>query len=425
MMAQYRKTGSTGQRFGGAAWLQPGMAFAIFSCVFLFASPAWADGSDGSHLLVRLQPHTDIQKLVSDFDTTSDGYVDGMNIYSLSVPNGVDESVFEKNLLADTRVLYVESNDTVGSQGVDGTQIHFAFDRTPKPGTYLTQSAYQQVNVGTTHTLSTGVGITVAILDTGVNSSHTALTGHLGVGYNAIHSSLPPDDIPDGLTNDTVGHGTMIAGLVALLAPDANIMPIRVLDGDGSGTTLSVVAGIHYAVQHGAQVINMSFGGTNPSQALTDALNEAQQAGVVLVAAAGNDGVNAAQYPAAMSNVIAVASVEKDDIKSNYSNFGSYVAVVAPGTHIRSTFSTGGYATSTGTSFSAPFVSIEAVLILSTQPYMPAEAVAYWICSTSHTVDSVNQSYQNLLGAGLIDIQQGVIGGAGSGGDYWGGGFGG
>ncbi len=424
-MAQYQKTGSLARWFRGGARLQSGMALAIFSCAFLFACPAWAGAADGSHLLVRLQPNTDIQKLVSDFGTTSDGQVDGMNIYSLTVPNGVDEATFENSLLADTRVLYAESNDTVGNQGVDGTQIHFAFDRTPRPGTYLAQSAYQQVNVGTVHTLSTGSGITVAILDTGVNASHTALTGHIGTGYNAIHASLPPDDIADGLTNDTLGHGTMIAGLVALLAPNANIMPIRVLDGDGSGTTLSVVAGIHYAVQHGAQVINMSFGGTNPSQALTDALNEAQQAGVVLVAAAGNDGVSAAQYPAAMSNVIAVASVEKDDTKSSYSNFGNYVAVVAPGTHIRSTFATGGYATSTGTSFSAPFVSIEAILILSTQPYMPAEEVAYWICSTSHTVDSVNQSYQHLLGSGLIDIQQGVIDGASSTGYFWGGGFGG
>src|SRR5205823_4808057 len=140
-----------------------------------------------------------------------------------------------------------------------GKQRHFAFDKGPDPGLYINQQAYQQVDLGNAQSVATGAGVVVAVLDTGATFTHPALSAHYILGYNAINPGTEPADVPDGLFNAAVGHGTMVAGILARIAPGAQIMPIRVLDADGMGTMLNVARGVHWAVTHGAKVINMSF----------------------------------------------------------------------------------------------------------------------------------------------------------------------
>ncbi|HLJ54409.1 MAG TPA: S8 family serine peptidase, partial [Chthonomonadaceae bacterium] len=204
------------------------------------------------------------------------------------------------------------------------------------------------------------------------------------------------------------GHGTMVAGIIARLAPQAQIMPIRVLTGDGTGTLFDLVQGIHFALNHGARVVNMSFGCSGHSSALNDVLDEAARDGIVLVASAGNDNVNQPLTPAFGRGAIAVASVEADNTKSLYSNFGSYIDVAAPGSGVQSTYWDGGYATWSGTSFAAPFVAAEAALMLSNLPSLKAESVVSIIRKTAHSVDNVNPLYKGLLGNGIIDIESAV-----------------
>src|SRR5262249_25597728 len=128
--------------------------------------------------------------------------------------------------------------------------------------------ADQQIDMGTVSTLTTGAGITVAVLDTGVQADHPSLQGHLLEGYNALSPKDAPDDIPDGTQNSVVGHGTMVAGIISQMAPDAKILPVRILNGDGNGSLFSVVRGLRWAVNHGANVVNLSFGSITSSSVL-------------------------------------------------------------------------------------------------------------------------------------------------------------
>jgi subtilisin family serine protease len=373
------------------------------------ARTAQAEYEGSESVLVRIQPGVDILAVAADYGTTVANHAPGTALYSLNVPPGMSEETFEAALALDPRVVFSETEAAFANPEMGGTQIHFAFDRSKRPGKFFRQSAYRQINVGKANTVSTGAGVTVAVLDTGVALDHPVLQGRLAPGYNALRPRAAPSDVPDGRFNGSVGHGTMIAGLIARLAPDAKIMPVRVLNGDGVGTTLSVVAGIHYAVTHGAQVINLSACATQPSEALRDALDEAENADVVVVASAGNDGTNLPRYPAAFEKVLSVTAVEADSTKSAYANYGKSIRVVAPGTSIRSTFWTGEYANWSGTSFAAPFVTIEAALIRARNPRFEASAVTERIRKTAHSVDGANPAYKGQLGAGMIDIERAVL----------------
>ena len=193
----------------------------------------------------------------------------------------------------------------------------------------------------------------MAVLDTGATFGHSDLKGHYLPGYNALYPALPPNEAADGFANYEVGHGTMVAGIIARLAPKAMIMPVRVLNGDGSGTILNVVNGIRYATTHGANIISMSFGVSVKSSVLNEALNAAELAGVLLVTSAGNDNSGNTTTTILSGGTIPVAALEADNTKAPYSNYGSYVRISAPGSNIRSTFSDGGYASWSGTSFAA------------------------------------------------------------------------
>ena len=304
------------------------------------------------------------------------------------------------------------------SMEVGGAPFHLAFDRSQTAATFVYSVSYTQVHLGQLDAwnqvngaapLSTGSGVVVAVLDTGATFTHPDLQGHYLTGYNALAPDTLPWDIADGVNNDEVGHGTMVAGIIARLAPQATIMPVRVLNGDGIGTIFALVQGIHYANTHGARVINMSFGCSVQTGALNDALDESETMGVLVVAAAGNNNVNSVLPPATGHGTLTVGAVEADNTKSPYSNYGSFVRVVAPGSYIRSTFADGGYATWSGTSFATPFVSAEAALMFSVAPALNGGQIRDCIRNTARSVDSVNsKAYQGQLGKGIIDIEAGV-----------------
>ncbi len=154
------------------------------------------------------------------------------------------------------------------------------------------------------------------------------------------------------------GHGTMVAGLIRLVAPKAKIMPIRAFDGEGTGSLFDVVRAIHFAVDNGAQVINLSFSTEAYSAEMARAINYAQRQGAVCVSAAGNRAERAMTYPAAFGNSVGVASTTEADQLSAFSNFGSdLVSLAAPGEALITTFPGGSYAAAWGTSFSAPLVA--------------------------------------------------------------------
>jgi subtilisin family serine protease len=167
------------------------------------------------------------------------------------------------------------------------------------------------------------------------------------------------------------GHGTMVAGIIHLVAPTAKILPIKVFHADGTGYTSDILRGIYYAMSMHANVLNMSFHLAAYSPEVATALSLANLVGTISVAAAGNDGQQCLRYPAALNTVMGVASTTNDDQLSSFSNFGSQLVwVAAPGEGVVTTYPFSTYAASWGTSFSTPFVSGLAATMLTVNPLM-------------------------------------------------------
>jgi subtilisin family serine protease len=284
-----------------------------------------------------------------------------------------------------------------------------------------------------------GKGI-VAVIDTGVDVNHPVLQAVLLPGYDFTRnqpgasewldvSSLPNGELDtdsqdqqpgyvqqstaavldqstaavlDGPDYTAFGHGTMTSGLVHLVAPKAQILPLKAFSSNGTGYLSNIVSALYYAVQHHANVVNMSFDLSSNSPSLTQAVSYASKAGVVLVAAAGNESTNAAVYPAALNNyVVGIASTTNYDTRSSFSNYGSVdVLIAAPGENVVSTFPGGTYASASGTSFSSPIVAGTAALMLSARPSLNQSQAA---SALSHAIKLTPD-----LNHGRLDVYQAV-----------------
>ena len=286
---------------------------------------------------------------------------------------------------------------------------------------YSSNWALGKINAEDAWQTSTGANITVAVLDTGVDLQHSDLDDNLwtntgeiagdgidndGNGYvDDVHgynfSSRGAASNPD----DTNGHGTHVAGIIAAeanqsgvvgVAPDADIMAVKVLGGSGSGSWSDVAAGIDYAVENGAKIINMSLGGAWAPPNVKAAVGRAQDAGVIIVAAAGNSRSDQASNPAALTkefdNIISVAASTKSDKIAGFSNYsidGTTVDVAAPGDSIRSTTPNDKYGGKSGTSMAAPVVAGAAAVIWAAKPSLNYTEVIDLIESTVSTLASL------------------------------------
>ncbi|HVH71690.1 MAG TPA: S8 family serine peptidase [Candidatus Dormibacteraeota bacterium] len=285
---------------------------------------------------------------------------------------------------------------------------------------YVNQPAATKVGVSTAHTtfgvMGTGV---VADIDTGVDPNHPALKRVLLPGYDFTrnqpggsemtdYSGPPPSGGPTSaatvnqstaavLDQSTAavldakvdpqyaafGHGTMVMGIIHLVSPSAQLLPLKAFSSDGTGYLSNILHAIYYGVQSGTNVINMSFDVKLNSSEFSKAMNYANQNGVICAASAGNDGVQETVYPAAyQGDVMGVASTTDTDSRSSFSNYGNAIVwVAAPGEGVVSTYPFSTYAAGWGTSFSAPFVSGAGALLLNldatTNESKAAAAVAH------------------------------------------------
>ncbi|MGH8874380.1 MAG: S8 family serine peptidase, partial [Acidimicrobiia bacterium] len=254
-------------------------------------------------------------------------------------------------------------------------------------------------------------------LDTGAQLDHPVLSDSFtSASYDFIDDDPVPsddsnglDDDGDGAVDEAVGHGTYVAGLVHLVAPEAQIMPLRVLDTDGNGDTFVIAEALWFAVAHGAQVVNLSLGLVQDSEFLEEVIEDVVEEGVTVVASAGNVDSDLPLYPAAFDDVLAVGAIGPTDVKSPFSNYGLWVDLVAPGESVYSTYPTDGWAWWGGTSMAAPFVTGQAALLYSLDGELDREAVALVIISTAVSVAASNPDHIGLLGAGRPDLVASLV----------------
>ncbi|CUW31472.1 MULTISPECIES: type VII secretion-associated serine protease mycosin [Streptomyces] len=283
--------------------------------------------------------------------------------------------------------------------------------------------ALQRVNLDELWAQSTGKGVQVAVIDTGVDVKNPQLTK--AVDASKGKNLLPPknrkgEKIDRGNkwgTTDTVGHGTRVAGIIAArpvkgtgfvgLAPDATIIPIKQNNAEGDGTAETLADAIKYAVQAGADVINISQDTAEPldpkDSTLKNAIDYALGRKVVVVASAGNDGLGGnvkETYPAAYEGVLAVAASDRNNERAAFSQSGDFVGVAAPGVDMISTVPGNGHCSDNGTSFSAPYVAGVAALLKSKYPDWTAREVAAQI---EQTAERSIPGHDKLVGWGVVD----------------------
>ncbi|MBI4128021.1 MAG: S8 family peptidase [Parcubacteria group bacterium] len=211
-----------------------------------------------------------------------------------------------------------------------------------------------------------GAGVKIGIIDTGIDLDHSDLAFNIKGGVNLIH--------PEESFTDDNGHGTHVAGIIGALdnnegtvgvAPEVSLYAIKVLGADGTGTLEDIIEGIRWATENGMNVINMSVVTLQDTYEFHEAIRAAFDAGIVIVAAAGNSGGDVF-FPAAYDEVIAVSALDTTNARADFSSHGPAIDLAAPGVGILSTFKGSGYLELTGTSMAAPYVAGVAALLLAT-----------------------------------------------------------
>ncbi|MFE9403970.1 type VII secretion-associated serine protease mycosin [Streptomyces sp. NPDC006530] len=303
----------------------------------------------------------------------------------------------------------------------DGGGDQCTFPARPYPGRPW---ALQRVLLDELWRRSTGKGVRVAVIDTGVDTRNAQLTGAVDA---AKGKNLLPRDLKDANnqplargaengTTDTVGHGTKVAGIIAArpaagtgfvgLAPDATIIPIEQNDAEGHGTALTLAEAIRYAIGAGAQIINISQDTANavqPAPALKEAVDAALAKEIVVVASAGNDGLGGnvkPTYPASYPGVLAVAASDRNNERAAFSQSGAFVGVAAPGVDMVSTVPGGGHCSDSGTSFSAPYVAGVAALIKAKHPAWTRREI---VAQIQQTAERSVAGHDRLVGWGVVD----------------------
>lgn len=343
---------------------------------------------------------------------------EGSRLEVVLTSRSADGTPVISTVLADTRT---KARNIVasllGRDSTIGVEMNHRVSIAAYNDTYRSrQWALNALKAETVHQSTKGSGVTVAVIDTGVKSSHTDLSGNVLSGTDYV--------APGTSANDENGHGTHVAGIIAALAnnsrgiagfaPRAKILPVRVLDRKGSGTSSNVAKGIIYAADRGAKVINLSIGSNQSSTAMESAVAYAISKNVLVVAAAGNSGCGLlgapAEYPASYPGVVAVASVTQSISRASYSSCGSWVDVAAPGDRIYSTMiknsvglgcsSSANYCYLSGTSFSTPYVAATGALAIARRGWSQA-TVASRLQSTA--TDISPDGKDKYTGAGFIN----------------------
>jgi serine protease len=343
-------------------------------------------------------------------------------------------SVFKKGRFAGEIVeLMQKLLGEAGILNVERNAKAYAFG-TPNDPYYSYQWHMTKINTESAWDITTGSGVVVAVIDTGVKQSLEDLANtNFVTGYDFVNSDNDP--------TDDNGHGSHVAGTIAQstnnsigvagVAYGATIMPIKVLDASGSGSYTNIVDAIYWATDNGADIINMSLGGASGSTAMEDAVNYAWNNGVVVVCAAGNNNVSSPFYPAAYENCISVSATDYNDNKASYSNYGTTIDIAAPGGDdgdnngdgyddmvLQNTINSGGtegYYFMAGTSMASPHVAGVAALVKSVNSSLTNAQIKNILYTTATDIGTPGKD--TYFGYGLLNAYAAVVAAQGGGGN--------
>jgi subtilisin family serine protease len=397
------------------------VAVMLLLCLATPAQPAAAgnepDAYAAHEVIVRLLPplfgQVDalIQNLAARFGLRVLEKLDTLPIYRLAILNHLLAPPTLAGILRVLpNVLYAEPN-YIG-QVPESQRQRSGWAIGGDDETYHAQWAPQLLRLPEAHTVATGAGVTVAVLDTGVDRNHPALTGRLVQGFDFVDLDADPSEEGTYGRDSAYGHGTHVAGLIALAAPDAQIMPLRILRPDGTGTSWLLAQAIRYAVANNAGVVNMSYSVAQRSLLIDNILDLVTElvSSPVMVAAAGNEGPSTAkEYPAAEQKpgLLAVAASTPDDTLADFSTRGTWVDIAAPGESILSCVPNSSYATWSGTSMAAPLVAGTAALVRARYPSFTAAQVKTHIVDTSAIIaDTVPHRVDAARAVGIPPVGQ-------------------
>ncbi len=363
------------------------------------------------------------------------GRIPEINISVVKVPVG-SECAFLDYYRRDPRIEYVELD--YAAHALESFDL--TTSTTPNDPDWDHQWSLEKINIPQAWNLVTNTnGPIIAILDSGIQLDHPDLNSQLWINLGEIPGNGIDDDgngktddlngwhfyhvwngdtfVPDENNNleDDIGHGTHIAGIaasatnnsvgIAGISYNSPVMTVKVLDQFGTGWYSDIAAGIIYAADNGAQIINLSLGGSSPSQTLSDAIDYARLQGSILVAATGNDS-GEVLFPAAYEPVLAVGATDKNNQRASFSNYGQQVDLSAPGTDIYSTWYQGNYIYKSGTSMAAPHVSGVSAILWTQYPELNANEVVSTLLVTSKDIDL--PGFDIYTGWGLVDAYHAI-----------------
>ena len=374
-----------------------------------------AFSANAAEIIAELTPGANptlvgIRNGLSLIDTTTGG-----PFAMYSVPKGEDPELIELAFEQDPEVVWAEENDDMEmpehSGGGKATVIGAVND--PNVFYQMNSGFLNQVAWIPPASAAPIRDVNVAVLDTGLSPYQRFMWPRVSASANFVEIGMPAHDLPRGhntngnaFPDEAAGHGTMVAGIIAQLAPHSRLIPVRIADSDGVTSSWRLIEGLVFATNAGADVINVSLGSIERITALSDALDWVELRGVVVVAAAGNNNMETDFYPATYSEVISVSALDPHDRKAAFSNWEGSVDMAAPGTGIRSFFWDGTMAVWSGTSFSSPIVAAGVAIGLeyAKRQYTVGE-LQDLLEDTGVDISGLNPLYEDELGMKIHILQ--------------------
>lgn len=371
--------------------------------------------SNPNTLIIEINPACIIDSIIYDYqgiviDTLYDSYT-----YLVEFPGAYNLAMITELIMNHPCVYYVHPDYLMSIPEVHQMSTSFPDESMPtymqgvSPEPFYDQITSLSLGIDSAQLLANGEEVIVAVLDNGLDLSHPLFETRIDENsYDFIDDDFYPDEEP----GEIEGHGSFVSGIIALVAPECKLMPLRIFDGDGVTSSFVVVEAIYWAINNNADIINMSFGSYTPNDAIEQAIRDAYNAGITVVSSVGNDSVMQAIYPAAYDEVIAVSAIDTLEEIAGFSNGGSYIDVTAPGVNLYSVLSgTCEWGTWSGTSFSAPYVTGACALMLNRNPDLLPLALKQTVQLTARTelnsgsVDPPDMYY----GYGCIDVYNSVL----------------